>query len=187
VLVGGYARAEGGVIRTADGWRAHNDYDLVASVVGSPRCARGALEEVARACAADVGVEVDLWPIAPSTLDAPPPTLFWLDASLGSARLLHGKAGRLSGLSVKTRDVSLEEGSRLLANRAVGVALSRLAFECGDDVDSAPLVVARHVHKAVLAAGDALLLAADLYAPSVAARADALAMLSSAPHVGDDH
>jgi hypothetical protein len=29
-------------------------------------------------------------------------------------------------------------------------------------------------------------LAADLYAPSVAARADALAMLSSAPHVGDD-
>ncbi len=202
VLVGGYARSEGGVIRTATGWQAHNDYDLIASVTGSMRVARRKLSEVARACTERVGVDVDLWPVRPALLDAPPATLFWLDCALGSARILHGRRDRLAHLDLSVRALPLEEGSRLLANRAVGVALSRLAAVSGEAAsgqphdashdashdapnDASPIVVARHVHKAVLAAGDALLIAADAYGPSVAVRADAIADLADAPSIGD--
>jgi len=72
------------------------------------------------------------------------------------------------------------EAARLLANRAVGIALSNLEREDRD------LRRARHGHKAVLACGDARLLAADVYRPTVAARVVEITRQRGAPAIGDE-
>jgi hypothetical protein len=83
--------------------------------------------------------------------------------------------------SVHARRVPLSEAARLLANRATGLALSSLSLRPGADDASV-----RHVHKAVLAVGDARLLAANRYQPTVRERLAELERLRGAPGVGDE-
>lgn len=174
LLVGGYARGEGGVVWTDAGPQPYNDFDLVAVVRGDPRAQRERLRVFGEAWSRELGVAVDLWPVSRRALEAPPATLFWLDASLGGVRVLRGPDELLAGLRVRARDVPLEEAGRLLANRATGLALSRL-----ERAPSDPTRPARHALKAVLAVGDAELLAANRYAPTVRARLAELQRLAS--------
>jgi len=178
ILVGGYARGEGGCVEGPTGLRPYNDYDLVAVVRGRAASAHAPLHEVAARCSARVGVEVYLWPISDRLAAAPPPTLFWLDVALGGARVLVGSPGIIDGArGIQPRDVPLSETARLLGNRAVGLALSRLAPR----FDGAAV---RHVHKAVLAVGDAKLLVLDRYRGAVRQRLAELQRFATAPSVG---
>lgn len=182
LLVGSYARGEGGAVRARDGGLGpYNDYDLVAIVREHAAAAlRAPLLALARRLSEEREIEVDLWPVDESSLASLPPTLFWLDVSLGGVEVVCGDPLGVDHLRrIKPRDVPHAEAARLLMNRAVGLALSNLEREDED------LRRARHAHKAVLACGDALLLAADLYAPTVAARASALDRQRPAPRVGD--
>lgn len=179
-LAGGYARGEGAVEIEQGETRPHNDYDLVVVVEqiddhDGVRARRAGL--LARNV---VGVEVDVAVIDEATFLRPPPTLFWLDATRGGLRWLGGDADLLAAQrAIDVDDVPLSEAGRLLANRAFGLALSRLGGE-----ESEALVKARHGHKAVLAAGDALLLAVRRYAFSLRERASRVAQLREAPGVG---
>jgi hypothetical protein len=181
VLVGSYARGEGGVSETTEGVRAFNDYDLLCVVpAGAMRRARAALPAVAARCEALVGVSVDLWPITAEAIAHAPRTLFWLDAALGGARVLAGTDDVLAPLSGRSvRELPMDEAGRLLANRAAGLALSRLGGRW-----ASPALWVRHAHKAVLACGDALLLGARVYVPGLSARRDALAAIcaNDGPH-----
>lgn len=180
LLVGGYARGEGGLVERDGELGPYNDYDLVAVVRGEARAAAAALARVARAETAARGVEVDLWPLSEHDLGRVPRTLFWLDVGRGAARVVAGDAGVIERLARHApREIPIEEVGRLLANRAVGLALTNL--EADPDRD---LRRARHGHKAVLACGDARLLAAHRYPPTVAERLVELERLSAAPGVG---
>jgi hypothetical protein len=182
VLVGGYGRGEGGAVHRARGWSAHNDYDLVVVVRGEARGLRASLEHLGASLAFQIGTPVDLWPVSERSLADAPKTLWWLDVALGGARVLEGPTSVLDPIRALTaRSISLDEAGRLLANRAVGLALSRL----GGDASS-ERVATRHAHKCALACGDALLLACDRYEATREARSVALASLESSPRVGPE-
>ena len=173
-LVGSHARGEGGVCAGANGAvLPHNDLDLVAVVRSSSLRWQRKLHASAERLSARLGFEVGMWTVDEAFLQRVPPTLFWLDIALGAARTVYGQPlqPRLS-----PRAVPLDEAGRLLANRAVGLALSNL-----DGVE-APLI--RHGHKAVLACGDAYLLAVDRYAPTLRERLVELRQLARAPAIG---
>jgi predicted nucleotidyltransferase len=174
VLVGSYARGEGGVQSSPEGVRAFNDYDLVCVLEARAMLgAKPVLHALSERGEARCGVAVDLWPMTRAGIARAQASLFWLDVALGGARVLAGDASVLDPVRALTaRDVSMDEAGRLLANRAAGLALSRLGGRWAE-----PLVVARHAHKAVLACGDALLLATRTYAPTLAARGEALERL----------
>lgn len=180
LLVGGYARGEGGLVERDGELGPYNDYDLVAVVRGDARSFATGLARVAQAQTIARGVEVDLWPLAERDVGRVPRTLFWLDVGRGAVRVVAGDLGVLDRLARHSpREIPIEEVGRLLANRAVGLALTNLEPEPDRDLRRA-----RHGHKAVLACGDARLLAAHRYPATVAARLSELEGLASAPGVG---
>ncbi len=179
LLVGGYARGEGGAVERGGAFGPYNDYDLVLITRDDAKSARAPLLALGHTLTQRLGVEVELWPVERAALSTMHPTLFWLDVKQGGVEVLSGSPKVLDELpEITARDVPLAEAARLLANRATGLALSNF-----EPVDR-DLRKARHGHKAVLACGDALLLAADRYAPTVRARAAELERLRAAPAVG---
>jgi hypothetical protein len=156
LLVGGYARGEGSVVAHGDGLGPYNDYDFVAVVRGRPAALRARLAHFSEAWGRKLGVDVDVWPVDLAGLHGAPETLFWLDVALGGLRVVVG-------------DGALADRLRRLVPRQMSV-----------DRD---LRRARHGHKAVLACGDARLLAADHYRPTLAERVVALRGLEGAPGV----
>jgi predicted nucleotidyltransferase len=176
LLVGSYARGDGGA--TANG--AYNDFDLVAVVPRDDAALRAELARFGDEWTARLGVHVDVWPFEERKLTAIPPTLFWLDVSLGGVRVLAGDRSVDEHLhKIAPRDVPLSECGRLLANRAVGLAISNLEGSGATDES-----LARHAHKAALACGDVRLLAADRYGPSLRTRLAELEHLEDAPEIG---
>ncbi|MFO0661600.1 MAG: hypothetical protein U0165_17475 [Polyangiaceae bacterium] len=180
LVVGGFARGEGAMSLVEGSLVPHNDYDLLALVEPSlPGDTRRRIE-LENTWTRKLGVHVEIAFIDDSTLKHPPHTLFWLDVSLGGARVIAGDSSMLSELpQLRARQIPLDEAGRLLANRAVGLALSSL-----DGPEAIEAVKVRHLHKAVLACGDALLLSADRYTSSLEKRLEALMMLGDAPAVG---
>lgn len=176
LLVGSYARGDGGA--TANG--AYNDFDLIAIVARDDAAIRAELASFGAEWTARLGLHVDVWPFEERKLTAIPPTLFWLDVSLGGVRVLAGDHRVEEHLhAITPRDVPLSECGRLLANRAVGLAISNLEGPRASDES-----LARHAHKAALACGDVRLLAADRYASSLRSRLAELEQLQDAPDVG---
>ena len=179
LLIGGYARNEGSLVDHGGELGPYNDYDLIAVVRGRAARRHDVLDSIGEEETRRRGVDVDLWPVSEAGLERLPPTLFWLDVVLGGVELLDGDPALVDRLPrITARDVPLAEVGRLLTNRAVGLALSNL-----EDVDRDHRR-ARHGHKAVLACGDARLLAADRYAATVAERSRELERLADAPGVG---
>ncbi len=180
LLVGGYARGEGSLVAHADGLGPYNDYNLVAVMASHASRWHGTLARVGAELSGPLGVDVDLWPMDEATLPHVPATLFWLDIALGGRETIAGDPAVEGAIRTLTpRQVPLDECGRLLANRAVGLALSNL------EVTDHDLRRARHGHKAVLACGDVQLLAADRYLPTVAERLEQLEQLAGAPAVGE--
>ncbi|MDH3376302.1 MAG: hypothetical protein OEQ39_04965 [Gammaproteobacteria bacterium] len=178
LLVGGYARGEGSMVMRNGRLSPYNDYDFMV-VVSGWRSVRKKLATLSHEWTGKLGVEVELSPLSENSLARLPRTLFWLDVSLGGYELVAGDQQIVAELrNLTPRDIPLEECGRLLANRAVGLALSNLKSTDND------YRKARHAHKAVLACGDALLLAADHYQSTLALRLEAIQRFESAPYVG---
>lgn len=181
VLVGSFGCGEGVVREHAGERRIYGDLDLVV-VVGDAREARRA-----RAICTTIGEEVshieqaaiDIWPASQQEIADPKGRLLWIDTVLRGAQVICGDPNVLRPLErFGARAAAAEEIARLLANRATGLALSRLAADSGQH-DA--VTAARHVAKAWLAAGDALLLLADRYEASAKAR---LAQISRLAAIG---
>jgi hypothetical protein len=123
--------------------------------------------------------EIDVWPAPEREVVQPCGRLMWIDATLRGARVIDGDPDVLRPLQrFGARAAVGEEIARLLANRATGLALSRLAADAGRHDG---ITATRHVAKAWLAAGDALLLLVDRYEASAR---DRLARLQSFAAIG---
>jgi predicted nucleotidyltransferase len=181
LLVGSYARGEGGVVMRAGEVFPHNDYDLLVVLRDRRSTNRWIVAERAKHWSRQLGVEVDMWPLHVDVLGRLPRTLFWFDVVLGGSTVLAGELPQgHEWPSWSTRDIPLDEAGRLLANRATGLALSNLEGPSRD-----PLRAMRHIHKAVQACADVRLLAADCYGTTLAARATQMRKLAAGPGMGE--
>jgi predicted nucleotidyltransferase len=162
VLTGGFARGEGTVLRGAP----QNDYDFVAirsTSRPSPAYARlqGELE-------AELGLHIDLAPIAAWRLPFVARSIFWYETAV-RGRVLWGD-NLLGRIGVRgPAQLDRAEGLRLLVNRSAGLLL----------VTPSPDAHAHRIQaaKALLAAMDATLLAAGAFAPTQVERWQALERL----------
>ena len=174
MLLGSFACGEGAMDVTGETRAIHNDLDFVVAVEGrrSARALRGRCQILGEDLSRELSATVDVWPVATEELDEPGGRLLWLDAAVRGLLMLQGREEVVRGLrGLSARTVVGGEIGRLLANRATGLALSRLAFDMGEVVDE---TAARHVAKGWLAVGDALLLWIDRYAATSDARLAAL-------------
>lgn len=168
ILTGGFSRGEG----TVREGRPVNDYDLVA--VRRAPGGDASYRELGQSLGGEVGIEVDLLPIARARLPFVGRKLFWLDARLG-ARVIHGPEEVLDKLPrMSAQDLPPIESARLLGNRAAGLLLA-----VPTATDPQP-VLQRDLQatKAALAAMDASLLHQGRYAPRMR---DRLALLDGHP------
>jgi hypothetical protein len=151
VLTGGFARGEGAVL---DG-RPQNDYDFVA-IRGLRRPAVPYGDMAAR-LEGELGLHIDLAPVAAARLPFLSPSIFWYETAL-RGRVLCGEP-MLGRIPIRApEDLDPAEGLRLLVNRAAGLLLVTASTDA-------------HAHriqasKGLLAALDAQLLALGHFAPS---------------------
>jgi hypothetical protein len=171
VLIGGYARGEGG-FRHVDGKpEPYNDYDYFVVVGGMTTAAvqvlKSQLLELGHLLTARVGVEVDL---AVLRLEALPRAEY----SLMHAEMLWGHrvvAGNPECLASMPRmpfaGLALAEFTRLMLNRGSLLLMNRNALVTGTSGEPQQREqFMKYLFKAVLACGDARLAAAGQYHPS---------------------
>jgi hypothetical protein len=168
VLGGGYGRGDGGVRMRPQGPLPYNDYDLLVVLRGgSPLGRRPVRREIdARrpAWEKSVGMPIEISLATTAQLRRASPTLMFFD-------LLHGYRvlwGELSLTKLMPRlcsdHVPLVEGARLLVNRGSLLAHCKAAFTCNESMGSAERErIVKYLNKAVLACGDALLIANARY------------------------
>jgi len=188
LLLGGFAYGEGAVELRRGRFVIHNDLDLVAiaDTDAQARRLRRECERLSRRASEVADAVVDVWCVSRSELESTRGKLLWADAAIRGVRVLWGDASVTAPLArLSTRSVRRAEVGRLLANRSTGIALSRLGFERDGPPEGRR--AARHVAKAWLALGDAVLISVDDYGARSAERIAALQRLSSvgAPWVAE--
>jgi hypothetical protein len=148
MLTGGFARGEGATVNGVP----QNDYDFVAiRGLGRPRTP---YDVVRRALEHELGLHVDLAPIAEWRLPYAARSIFWYETAL-EGRVLWGRDLR-NRMPVRTpQEIDAVEPMRLLTNRAAGLILAIRS--------SNPHEVRLQAAKAFLAALDATLLARGVF------------------------
>lgn len=177
-LGGGYGRGEGGA---KDGG-LYNDLDFfVFSDLPESRSGElaEALEPVSREYTARLGVDVDFTVRVAARLRLDERRLMVQELLRGHEVLSPAgfNLAKWAGLKeYPAAEVPAMEAARLLMNRGMGLAFASEKFLAPHfDLDRDGGFVSRNLNKAVLGAGDALLVARGEYAWSVRARAEKLA------------
>jgi len=121
VMIGGYARGEGGYLVREGEPGAYNDYDyfVVLKDAAKPKLPviREALTKIARELEETVRVEVDFFALLESEISQLPFTLMYAEMQAGH-RVIHGRSDILSQMPAMPLDtVPDDEFKRLLLNR----------------------------------------------------------------------
>ncbi len=178
VLGGGYGRGEGGALRTEDGLRPYNDYDLVLIHRRTDRARLAAdLRRVNEEQGARCGIHVDITPLALDSLSRLPHTLTWYELQKGH-RVLFGPSDVLERMGQRRlEDVAASEWGRLLFNRGSGLLFCLWALSGRDTSvlggEAFDAFATRQVQKAWLSLGDVFLVGRGKYDASVQKRRQA--------------
>ena len=172
ILGGGYGRGEGGVLIADGNEQVYNDYDLfvITRNDGFLRKRRlvTALQQVKTEVEVKIGIHVDFsTPIFEKALPNLPYELMLMELAAGH-QVIIGRKDLLASIPEydKARP-PLEEGSRLLMNRGMGLLLARGLLEHNDTLKLQEReFVVRNIRKAQLAMGDAVLFLRHRYDPS---------------------
>ena len=187
-LFGGYGRREGGVVFGNSGARPHNNYDLLVVLEGVSRWGSKRLERRLRASSVELatrlGVGVDISAIGRDALRQVPPQIFWYDVRRMHV-IVDGPDDLLSIIpEYRLPQIPQPEKARLLLNRAALLAINRLIWRTsgGHPSEWQRKVMIKHVAKAILGYGDAVLLASGGY--EVSYRKKVLALSEAATATG---
>ena len=171
VLIGGYARGEGG-FRHVDGKpEPYNDYDYFVVVGGMTTAAvqllKAQLLELGHVLTARVGVEVDLAVLRVEALSRAEYSLMHAEMLWGH-RVVAGDAATLAAMPrMPFAGLVLAEFTRLMLNRGSLLLMNRNALATGTSREPQQREqFMKYLFKAVLACGDARLAAAGQYHPS---------------------
>jgi len=171
VLAGGFGRGDGGVI-TRDGVECpYNDLDFVLVVERRTARQTARLARLSAAHETAIGVPVEFGrPVTEREIQQWPQWLLWHD-------VVHGHVVVAGPDDIVRRNApariadqpALIEASRLLLNRGAGL-LRALRIAHGSEAAPDSDFVVRNAHKCAQAIGDALLIGAGTYAPTLSAR-----------------
>ena len=171
VLIGGYARGEGG-FRHVDGKpEPYNDYDYFVVVGGMTPAAvevlKAQLLELGHVLTARVGVEVDLAVLREEALPRAEYSLMHAEMLWGH-RVVAGNPECLASMPrMPFAGLALAEFTRLMLNRGSLLLMNRNALATGTSREPQQREqFMKYLFKAVLACGDARLAAAGQYHPS---------------------
>ena len=174
ILGGGYGRGEGGVVKVNGKERPYNDLDFTL-LVKQVSVSQDALRAVSHEFEEILGIDVDYSrPLTIGDVKKWPHWLMWHD-------LLHGHIVAYGDREILTKHAPLHlrqlpplvEATRLLLNRGAGLLWSHLILHHADEPPDPDFLV-RNYFKAVLAIGDAILLARGLYRTAYSSRAERL-------------
>lgn len=169
VLGGGYGRGEGGICCVNGEERPYNDYDFFVVVPFTSRSRRRFVVQQLQALRHDLeprcGIHVDFSPPMPlSRLSTYPQELMFLEAKRGH-RVIYGPEGVFDALpDYDEKNIPLEEGTRLLMNRGVGLWMALDLLDQGEPANQAEYeFVVRNLYKALMAMGDVVLFLNHVY------------------------
>ena len=168
VLGGGYGRGDGGMHMAPHGPLPHDDYELLVVLRGlSPfgqRSVRCTIEGRRAEWEKSIGTAVELSVVTTSKLRHAAPTLMFLDLLHGH-RVLHGEISLPELMPPLGRmGLPLIEGARLLVNRGSLLARCKAAFLAEHPPQPAERALQiKYLNKAILACGDAVLIANGCY------------------------
>lgn len=174
ILGGGYGRGEGGVVRVDGRERPYNDLDFTLLVKRQP-VSKEALRAVSHEFEKILGIDVDYSrPLTIADVENWPHWLMWHDLLHGHIVVYGDREILVKHAPSQLRHLPpLVEASRLLLNRGAGLLWSHLILNQGDEAPDPDFLV-RNYFKAVLAIGDAILLARGLYKTAYSSRAERL-------------
>jgi len=159
VMIGGYARGEGGYLVRDSEPGAYNDYDYFVVLKDAAKTKLPAIRElltkIARELEKAVRVEVDFFPLLESDISQLPFTLMYAEMQAGN-RVIHGRNDILSSMPAMPLDAAPDdEFKRLLLNRGTLLLFNQknIAAETLEDLDE----FNKFINKAVLAIGDSIL------------------------------
>lgn len=167
VLIGGYGRGEGGVQEVNGKLQPHNNYDFLIVLDRMLPFARRRMQRdlfrIKSQIRSQLTVDVDFSFITRRELQTARFRLLLCDAK-HSSRVLWGEPEALGVLPpLSLEEVPLIEGLWLLLNR--GTLLLINEKECKENGDSAPneIRLFRHIAKAIIGCGDAVLIGLGAY------------------------
>jgi hypothetical protein len=166
LLGGGYGRGEGGVLATESGDLPYNDLEFYLLVARgwSSRKLGGQIEAVAGKLSHELGIEIELKLFSVARLRRSPVTMFYYDLMTGH-RCIAGNEDLLRGCEhhLRSEEIPLYEGTRLLMNRCSGMLFAAERLRCVNFGDEEADFVARNIAKLRLALGDVVLTAFQRY------------------------
>lgn len=172
ILVGRFARGEGGVVRRQGEPHAAPSYRCLAIVdVMTPGVGRR-VAALSKVWTHQLGVPVHIHPHGFRLLDRARPTLWWLDVARGNSEILCGDRNallRLQGLDVA--DLAADESGWLLSRACAQLALAWIAARPD------PIAINHALHLLALACGDASLLLSGRFGATLRSRETQLAGL----------
>ena len=188
VLLGGYGRGEGGVVREGGEEHPHNNLDLLLVTrergLGHRAEARRLGEGLQRALeeiGARAGIGIDVGAVGDLSLSRAPCLVMWSDMQQGH-RTLAGDADFVTSLRFRPTDIEPDDVARLVANRVTLLVINRALLRRGPAALSADVqrAIVRHAMKAIVGVGDALLFARGLYDGSYLVKRDRMRALGAA-------
>ncbi len=172
LLLGGYGRGEGGVIRQNGEELPHNNIDFL--LVTTPRAAlrraalKRRLDELLAPVAREESLGIDTGVICDVELRFAPARVIWFDLRWGHQTVL-GDAGFIPSLRPLTaQGIEIDDVHNLLVNRASLLVINDAIMQRGTPSGRDAEFVVKHLMKAIIGHGDALLFARGRYHASYA-------------------
>ena len=165
VMIGGYARSEGGYLCLSKGPQAYNDYDYF---VIFQNCSKSQmkifaqqLNERAKTLEIAVCVEVDFFPLMRTKIRSLPFTLMYAEMRMGH-KVIYGDQDVLASMpTMPLNSLPLKEMQRLMLNRGTLLLLNKIHLLTENDWDRDQFN--KYMNKAALACGDSYLHQKGLY------------------------
>jgi hypothetical protein len=167
VLLGGYGRGEGGVIRDRGEERPHNNLDflLITPMLGALRqtALKKKLDDVLAPIVRDEGIGIDTGVISEFELRRAPGRVIWFDLRWGHRTIL-GDAALIPSLDpLVANDIEMDDVHHLLVNRASLLVINDAVVERGITSDLHARFILKHLMKSIIGHGDAFLFTRGRY------------------------
>lgn len=170
LLIGGYGRGEGGVLLLNGEERPHNNIDflLVASTTNALRTKtlKKRLDEILESIVREEQIGIDTGVMSELALRKAPRRIIFFDLRWGHRTLL-GDASLVPSLPLfSSRHLEIDDVHNLLVNRASLLTINDAMIDRGFIADVHARFIIKHLMKAIIGHGDALLYTQGRYHPS---------------------